>query len=1024
MPGKKNGSYAMDNPGFENDLQMVEIQSPKSPDTGNQPKGFECDDHRVPLETLLKRYGANVTKGLKEDQVQANRAKYGKNILIPPKKPSLIFVLFKEIWGGLNLLLWACGFLCIISYLFQFLITPDNIAPDNLILFVSIVLVVHVSGTCSFYQDFKSDRIMESFKDMVPRQSIVLRNGKKMEMEVAEIVVGDIVEVKFGDLIPADIRILESHDFKVDNSSLTGESEPQKRSPECTHDEPMETKNLAFFSTNALEGVATGLVIRVGSNTLMGQLASLASNVDGGNSPLGIELNNFIKIMTIRSVVFGLSFFGVAMFLGYGLQNSVYFVIGIVVANVPEGLALTFTMTLSVAAQKMAKKNCLVKHLHAVEALGSTSVICSDKTGTLTQNKMSVAHLWFNNEIAEADTSEFQTGQNFDSDDPGFMALANVAMLCSRANFSPGQETVPVLKRLVQGDASETAILKCMELQFGNVAKYRQKYPKLCEIPFNSTNKFQVSIHDMRNPADPRYLLVMKGAPERIINLCSKILINNKEYDLDQQWREEFNKVYHTLGTYGERVLGFCDCKLPLDRYPVGVEFSEDDPNFLDVGFRFVGLMSMIDPPRAAVPDAVARCRSAGIKVVMVTGDHPVTATAIARAVGIITPGNETIEEMAISQGVSVEDINPAEVKAAVVSGAELKLLSPEELRNVIHNHEEIVFARTSPEQKYIIVDAFQDLGYVVASTGDGVNDSPALKKADIGIAMGITGSEVSKETADMILMDDNFATIVTGVEEGRLIFDNLKKLLAYQLADNIAEMYSVMFFIILGVPLQMGTIAMLLSVCGTDVWPAIALSYETAESDIMKLKPRNPREDKMVTPQLLSYCYGQNSFMEVFSGYFVSAVCYMLNGWMPWDLLWNQSAWNSKAINDMKDSYNQEWTYFARQELTFTAQTTFFISIVLTQIANVYCCKTRRMSLYQKGIGNMRMNIGVCFAILLACFLIYTPYLNFYVNFRYVRPEMWLAPIPFMLYMHFYDEIRKLIIRVSKGWLHTEFNY
>jgi len=359
-----------------------------------------------------------------------------------------------------------------------------------------------------------------------------------------------------------------------------------------------------------------------------------------------------------------------------------------------------------------------------------------------------------------------------------------------------------------------------------------------------------------------------------------------------------------------------------------------------------------------------------------------------------------------------------------VVSGAELKLLSPDELRNVLRNHEEIVFARTSPEQKYIIVDAFQDLGFIVASTGDGVNDSPALKKADIGIAMGITGSEVSKETADMILMDDNFATIVTGVEEGRLIFDNLKKLLAYQLADNIAEMYSVMFFIILGVPLPMGTIAMLLSVCGTDVWPAISLSYESAEADIMKLRPRNPREDKMVTPQLLSYCYGQNSFMEVFSGYFVSFVCYMCNGWFPQDLLWQQSIWNSKAVNDLKDSYGQEWTYAARQELTFTCQTTFFISIVMTQIANVYCCKTRRMSLYQKGIGNMRMNIGVCFAIALACFLIYTPYLNFYVNFRYVRPEMWLAPLPFMLYMHFYDEIRKLIIRGTKGYLHTELNY
>lgn len=429
--------------------------------------------------------------------------------------------------------------------------------------------------------------------------------------------------------------------------------------------------------------------------------------------------------------------------------------------------------------------------------------------------------------------------------------------------------------RIVEGDASESAILKCMELQYGSVAKYRVKYPKLCEIPFNSTNKFQVSIHDMRDPDDPRYLLVMKvrkikiiknlqnmcfyyfkivskfkGAPERIIKLCSKILIEDKEYDLDDEWREAFNNTYHTLGTYGERVLGFCDCKLPLDKFPVGTVFDSDEPNFLDGGFRFVGLVSMIDPPRAAVPDAVQKCRDAGIKVVMVTGDHPVTAAAIARSVNIISLGNLTIEEMAQNRGCSIEDIDPKEVKTAVVSGAELKLLSPEELRHLIRNHDELVFARTSPEQKYIIVEAFQDLGYVVASTGDGVNDSPALKKADIGIAMGITGSEVSKETADMILMDDNFATIVSGVEEGRLIFDNLKKLVAYQLADNIAEMFSVMIFIIIGVPLPMGTIAMLLSVCGTDVAPAITLSYEGAEADIMKLKPRNPKTDKMCTTQ------------------------------------------------------------------------------------------------------------------------------------------------------------------------------
>jgi sodium/potassium-transporting ATPase subunit alpha len=311
----------------------------------------------------------------------------------------------------------------------------------------AIVVVVHVSGAFSFYQEFKSDRIMDSFKNMVPRAAYVWRQGMRIELDVAQLVAGDIVEVKFGDLIPADLRILESQDFKVDNSSLTGESEPCKRSPECTNNSPLETKNMAFFSTNALEGVAKAMVVRVGPSTLMGQLATLASGVDAGLSPIGIEMDRFIMIMTIRSIVFGGGFFALSLLMHYAWTDAMFFVIGIVVANVPEGLAVTFTMILAVAAKKMAKKNCLVKHLHAVEALGSTSVICSDKTGTLTQNKMSVAHMWFNNEIAEADTSELVTGMGFNNDDPGFKALANVACLCSRAQFKPGQENVPVLKR-------------------------------------------------------------------------------------------------------------------------------------------------------------------------------------------------------------------------------------------------------------------------------------------------------------------------------------------------------------------------------------------------------------------------------------------------------------------------------------------------------------------------------------------------------------------------------------------------
>merc|ERR1712088_369619 len=303
---------------------------------------------------------------------------------------------------------------------------------------------------------------------------------------------------------------------------------------------------------------------------------------------------------------------------------------------------------------------------------------------------------------------------------------------------------------------------------------YRKNNKKVCEIPFNSTNKFQVSIHESEDMDN--YLLVMKGAPERIVDRCSTIVVNGREMPLDDRWKEAFETAYMELGGLGERVLGFCDFILPEDKYPTGYPFDPDEENFPLEGLRFVGLMSMIDPPRAAVPDAVVKCRSAGIKVIMVTGDHPITAKAIAKSVGIISEGMETVEDIAARTNVPVSEVTPREARACVVHGGELKDLNEKQIDEILKYHSEIVFARTSPQQKLIIVEGCQRMGAIVAVTGDGVNDSPALKKADIGVAMGIAGSDVSKQAADMILLDDNFASIVTGVEEGRLIFDNLKK--------------------------------------------------------------------------------------------------------------------------------------------------------------------------------------------------------------------------------------------------------
>jgi sodium/potassium-transporting ATPase subunit alpha len=888
---------------------------------------------------------------------------------------------------------------------------------------VVLTVVVVVTGVFSYYQESKSSKIMESFKNLVPQYALVLRNGEKTTMKADQLTLGDVIDVKFGDRMPADVRVIESRGFKVDNSSLTGESEPQSRSAEFTHENPLETKNLAFFSTNAVEGTCLGIVVNIGDNTVMGRIAGLASGLESGDTPIAKEIAHFIHLITGVAVFLGVSFFVIAIILGYTWIDAVIFLIGIIVANVPEGLLATVTVCLTLTAKRMASKNCLVKNLEAVETLGSTSTICSDKTGTLTQNRMTVAHMWMDNQIVEADTTEDQSGNSNYKTFSTWTYLERIGILCNRAEFKGGQSGVAVLKREVNGDASEAAILKCTELSCGDSMGARAKAKKVCEIPFNSTNKYQVSIHESEEGFNR---LVMKGAPERILDRCSTILINGNEVELTDEWKVKFNAAYMDLGGLGERVLGFCDFELSTADYPLGYSFDADDVNFPIDGLRFIGLMSMIDPPRAAVPDAVVKCRSAGIKVIMVTGDHPITAKAIAKSVGIISDGQETVEDIAERKGIEVDKVNPRDAHACVVHGGELKDLSENQIDEILMYHSEIVFARTSPQQKLIIVEGCQRMGAIVAVTGDGVNDSPALKKADIGVAMGIAGSDVSKQAADMILLDDNFASIVTGVEEGRLIFDNLKKSIAYTLTSNIPEISPFLVFILCDVPLPLGTVTILCIDLGTDMLPAISMAYEEAESDIMKRQPRNPFTDKLVNERLISMAYGQIGMIQASAGFFVYFVIMADNGFWPGILFGLRRPWDSEAVNDLEDSYGQEWTYKDRKILEYTCHTAFFAAIVVVQWADLIICKTRRNSVFHQGMKNWVMNFGLCFETAMACFLSYTPGMDIGLRMYPLYFRWWLPAIPFSILIFCYDESRKYLLRrfPAGSWLERETYY
>ncbi|XP_055062189.2 sodium/potassium-transporting ATPase subunit alpha-1 [Misgurnus anguillicaudatus] len=1008
----------------ENETKKPKKAKRNKKDVDELKKEVDLDDHKLTLEELQRKHNTDLNKGLTSSRAKEVLARDGPNSLTPPPTTPNWVKFCRQLFGGFQTLLWFGAFLCFMAYGIQ-AASEEEPAHDNLYLGVVLAFVVIVNGWFSYYQEAKSSRIMESFKNLVPQQALVIRDGEKKVINASEVVVGDVVEVKGGDRIPADVRIISSQGCKVDNSSLTGESEPQTRNPDFSHDNPLETKNIAFFSTNCVEGTARGVVINTGDHTVMGRIAMLATSLDGGQTPIAREIEHFIHIISGVAVFLGVSFLILSLTLGYGWLEAVVFLIGIIVANVPEGLPATVTVCLTLTAKRMAKKNCLVKNLEAVETLGSTSTICSDKTGTLTQNRMTVAHMWFDNQIHEADTTENQSGASFDRTSPTWAALARVAGLCNRAVFRAEQSHLPILRRETAGDASESALLKCIELCCGSVTEMRDKYTKLAEIPFNSTNKYQLSIHKNPNPSEPKHLLVMKGAPERILDRCSTILIEGKQQPLDDEMKDSFQNAYVELGGLGERVLGFCHFSLPDDQFPEGFAFDSDDVNFPTENLCFVGLMSMIDPPRAAVPDAVAKCRSAGIKVIMVTGDHPITAKAIAKGVGIISEGNETVEDIAARLNVPIAEVNPRDAKACVVHGGELKHMSEHVLDEILQYHTEIVFARTSPQQKLIIVEGCQRQGAIVAVTGDGVNDSPALKKADIGVAMGIAGSDVSKQAADMILLDDNFASIVTGVEEGRLIFDNLKKSIAYTLTSKIPEMSPFLMFVLVGIPLPLGTVTILCIDLGTDMIPAISLAYENAENDIMKRQPRNAQTDRLVNQRLISMAYGQIGMIQAAAGFFTYIVVMAESGFWPSDLPGLRVGWEDRSISDLEDSYGQQWTFESRKIIEFTCHTAFFVSIVVVQWGDLIIVKTRRNSIIQQGMKNKVLIFAFFEEGAMATFLSYCPGMDVAVRMYPIRPLWWFCAFPYSLLIFIYDEVRKYLLRRNPGgWVEQETYY
>eukprot|EP00359_Climacostomum_virens_P000955 CAMPEP_0204898890 /NCGR_PEP_ID=MMETSP1397-20131031/1538_1 /ASSEMBLY_ACC=CAM_ASM_000891 /TAXON_ID=49980 /ORGANISM="Climacostomum Climacostomum virens, Strain Stock W-24" /LENGTH=1138 /DNA_ID=CAMNT_0052066777 /DNA_START=88 /DNA_END=3504 /DNA_ORIENTATION=+ len=1077
--------------------------------------------HKLPLEELFAQIGlADPNFGLSDSEAAKKLTIEGENKLTEKHSLPWYVLFMKQLTGFFSLLLWAGAILCFIAYG----LNPAD--ASNLWLGVVLAIVVFATGCFAYYQDAKSASIMASFKDMVPPMCNVRREGKETQVPASQIVRGDVIVVKTGVRIPADLRMISVTEMKVDNSSLTGETEPLLRTIECTEpDKVLETGNIAFFGTMCKEGSGVGVVVLTGDNTVIGCIANLAQSAESEETPLRKEVDRFIKLISIIAISLGIIFFVAGFIFGYNYITNIVFAIGIIVANVPEGLLATLTVCLTLTAKKLALKYVLVKNLEAVETLGSTSCICSDKTGTLTQNKMTVKNVWYDEDLYPAINKHDNPDSHavtYDEEAPTFKMLLRCAVLGSKASWNyelpekkdlnekekahltsdqqvklkadRKEEHIAWLKTQpkqawpTNGDASETGLIKFFD-SIRNIEELREAQPQRkqnnieTEIPFNSTNKFALIIRDPSDENPPEHegecLLLMKGAPEVIVKRCSKYLKHGKVRTLGNKFLKKFENANAYFANLGQRVLAFAYLWLPLNEYGPEYVYDTKNVNFPLDGLIFIGLCSLEDPPRHGVPLAVKKCQSAGIKVIMVTGDQPDTAQAIARQVNIIT-AEKTVNDIAKERGISFEEamefsdaivIHGDKINEAIKEdeGIDDPKLKGKRIRSYI-TKKEVVFARTNPAHKLIIVENCQKIGHVVAVTGDGVNDSPAIKKADIGIAMGVVGSDVAKDAADMLLLTDDFTAIVNGVEEGRLIFDNLKKCICYVLSSNVPEILPFLALIIFQLPLGLTTVLILFIDLGTDIVPSIAMAYEKAELDIMLRKPRNARTDHLVTKNLITFGYLQIGVIQAFGGFYTYFVVFNDLGFKPGFLfyfaldddgtepneddefdedapfdgntaaletlgdtgdlvdyntdensdidlrMWywpvSDNRWGDCNYPDLKSDVTDEDVCWTAEALRH-AQTAFFVSIVCLQLSNALIMKTRKLSLFQQGMKNTFMNWGFVSEIAITLFIVYVPPVHAALGTRPLEALHFAVPaMPFFIVIVTYDEIRKLLFR------------
>ncbi|KAG2166541.1 hypothetical protein VTO58DRAFT_111109 [Aureobasidium pullulans] len=964
------------------------------------------DLHTIPIEEVFERFSSSPTSGLSLDKAMVSLRDVGLNKLTAP--PSNWFKkTVTYLFGGFGSILFVAAIMVFVAW--KPLGDPPALA--NLALAIVLVLVWLIQAAFSFWQDFSSGRVMASINTMLPDNALVLRDGSWASVEGTKLVPGDVIKITMGNKVPADVRFFDvSSDARLDRSILTGEVKPLVATTKSTDTNFLETANIGLAGTNCTTGTLYGIIISTGDNTVFGKTARLTSHSKQGLTPLQKEILFFVGVITalmISMILLVIIVWAAWLRKDHPGWISVPILIvdcvSIAVAFIPEGLPIAVTASLTITAGIMKKNKILAKSLKTVETLGAVNVICSDKTGTITKNEMTVTDFCIGYHPHQASKAAQMVDQS-----PTLARLAMLSGVCNAGEFDASTREKPIAERKVHGDATDRAVLMFAE-SIIPTARLRSLWRTVYRIDFNSKNKFMVNVCQNDNDPQQGILLTIKGAPDILVGKCSTYMDQSgKIQELGNEGRSVIETIKNRWSSQGKRVLllaqkPLSNVKLNPQEHPQ--VYEEYIMANVTSGLTLVGLVAIVDPPRPEMPEVVRTLKGAGIRIFMVTGDFKLTAKAIATECGIISQECDDIH--ALDYDGSLHESNGSKeghvhfsesARSIVVTGAEIRSLEDDQWDRLCQ-YQEAVFSRCIPEDKLIIVKNLQKRGLITAMTGDGVNDAPSLKAADVGIAMG-SGSTIAIEAADLVLLD-SFAAIVEAVKYGRVAYDNLRKTICYLLpAGSFSEFWPVLTNVVFGLPQVLSSFLMIIICCFTDCAAGVALAYEAPEADVLNRPPRS-KKDRLVDWKLILHAYG-------FVGVFETVLSFTVSYWfaqrrgLPFSELWF-------GFGKIPDGMTQD----SVNGILNIASSIYFVNLVVMQWFNLMSVRTRRLSLINHAPWkNPYLLPAIIFSMLIAIFFLYVPKFHSVLGTSIVPVEYWFLPFAFGMGLLLLDETRKFLVR------------